>query len=982
LNATPVAPANDTTLNASSVEFRWLPANRAGGYRVWAAIGDAVPAVLGETTDTSLRAFAGNGNVAWWIESLYAGCASTESQHFRFTLPAQTNCGTARPEIIAPANGTVVTSSDVTFQWTAVGGAIAYEVYLSLADGTPSLIGTTTGTTTLTRPVPPGALEWFVRALIDRCPSRDSQRARFAFEPPAACVDRQRPVLIEPLDDARTTSPLSFSWNAPVGATRYELHVARGESAPALLTSTTATQATGVTLANGRVRWFVRAFYGQSCSPLDSAERELLVVPTPAACSPLAPPVLYTPGQISGGSPLRIQWSPVAGATSYQLQIADNAAFDGAQTINTNATQHLLTAANGGVDEEEIHARVRALDARCTSSANASPFGPAAVIFILPRTTTGGSTPLSDPAPVTFTFILGPQYAGQTFTAVAQEPWLSVAPATGTVAAGGTTLTVIANTSGLPVGTSLGAIHITLSTPSVGNVSTTSSTSVTPTFSVNLVTPVSPTPKDAPPPDALIIPAVAHADGINAHFQSDVRVSNTSARLMTYQLTFTPSGESGITRGQQSTFSIDPGRTIALDDILKSWFGTGNGSAMGTLEVRPLTETATSTSSAAFNGLVNLVTFASSRTFNVTANGTFGQYIPAIPFANFIGRAAAGEVRRVLSLQQIAQSPAFRTNLGLLEASGEPASLIVRVFGQQGEYLTEFPVNLKGGQHLQLNSFLHDQGLDPLTDARVEVEVVSDGGKVTAYASVLDNVTSDPLLVTPVSVADSGASKWVVPGVADLATGFANWQTDMRLFNAGTEAVEATLLFYSQNGGEPKSASITIPAGQVRQFDRALASLFNAGNDGGAVHITTPEAARLIATARTYNNTPTGTYGQFISAVTEAEAAGIESRPLQLLQVEESDRFRSNVGLVEVSGKPVTLEISIVPPDAKFTAVTEVPLAANEFRQLGSLLASFGLDDTHNARVTVRVIKGDGRVTAYASVIDMQTNDPTYVPAQ
>jgi hypothetical protein len=30
----------------------------------------------------------------------------------------------------------------------------------------------------------------------------------------------------------------------------------------------------------------------------------------------------------------------------------------------------------------------------------------------------------------------------------------------------------------------------------------------------------------------------------------------------------------------------------------------------------------------------------------------------------------------------------------------------------------------------------------------------------------------------------------------------------------------------------------------------------------------------------------------------------------------------------------------------------------------------------------VRVIEGEGRVTAYASVIDMLTNDPTYVPAQ
>jgi len=30
----------------------------------------------------------------------------------------------------------------------------------------------------------------------------------------------------------------------------------------------------------------------------------------------------------------------------------------------------------------------------------------------------------------------------------------------------------------------------------------------------------------------------------------------------------------------------------------------------------------------------------------------------------------------------------------------------------------------------------------------------------------------------------------------------------------------------------------------------------------------------------------------------------------------------------------------------------------------------------------VSAIEGNGRVAAYASVIDLQTNDPTYVPAQ
>jgi hypothetical protein len=316
-----------------------------------------------------------------------------------------------------------------------------------------------------------------------------------------------------------------------------------------------------------------------------------------------------------------------------------------------------------------------------------------------------------------------------------------------------------------------------------------------------------------------------------------------------------------------------------------------------------------------------------------------------------------------------------------VEGSGQPATLLVTVYGQSGK-LTEFPVELTGGQHVQMNSVLLSKGIDSLDDGRIEVRVTSGSGKVTAYASVLDAQTNDPLLVAPINVAGDGGQKWVVPGVADLHQGFAEWRSDMRLFNAGTEAVDATLTYYSQTGAEPKVKTLTINPGEVKQLDSTLSSVFGVSNDGGAVHISTPKAAKLIATARTYNQTSNGTFGQFIAAVTPNEAAAKGTRPLQILQVEESDRYRSNIGLAEVTGKPVRVEVTIVRPGAKNAAIVEVDLKANEFRQLNRLLESAGLAGTYNARVTVRALSGEGRVAAYASVVDMETQDPTYIPAQ
>src|SRR6185436_15370138 len=98
------------------------------------------------------------------------------------------------------------------------------------------------------------------------------------------------------------------------------------------------------------------------------------------------------------------------------------------------------------------------------------------------------------------------------------------------------TITVTAATTGLGVGTNTGAVTVAFSGGSSvsGRLGTKAGgpTSSSSNVSVNLVAPVANTPKNTPPPDALIIPAVAHADGLNSHFESDIRVSNTSPQPM------------------------------------------------------------------------------------------------------------------------------------------------------------------------------------------------------------------------------------------------------------------------------------------------------------------------------------------------------------------------------------------------------------------------------------------------------------------
>ena len=57
-------------------------------------------------------------------------------------------------------------------------------------------------------------------------------------------------------------------------------------------------------------------------------------------------------------------------------------------------------------------------------------------------------------------------------------------------------------------------------------------------------------------------------------------------------------------------------------------------------------------------------------------------------------------------------------------------------------------------------------------------------------------------------------------------------------------------------------------------------------------------------------------------------------------------------------------------------------LQAESETDLARILSSLNAGNTYNARIIVRVTSGSGRVTAYGSVVDNLTSDPTYVPAQ
>ena len=171
---------------------------------------------------------------------------------------------------------------------------------------------------------------------------------------------------------------------------------------------TTASSLNGITLAAGSLQWSCAR--SRQDAPRSPPRHALEIVPLPPRF-PLPPPIIAAPGEISAGIAFLVQWSPIPGATSYELQLASNGDFAGGQLITTPGTSHEVIAPTSGA----VFARVRAIDTRCTPVPAVSAYSPVTAIFVLEHLGTIGTVPLADPGTVQYTIVLGPEFAGQTF---------------------------------------------------------------------------------------------------------------------------------------------------------------------------------------------------------------------------------------------------------------------------------------------------------------------------------------------------------------------------------------------------------------------------------------------------------------------------------------------------------------------------------------------------------------------------------------
>ncbi len=234
----------------------------------------------------------------------------------------------------------------------------------------------------------------------------------------------------------------------------------------------------------------------------------------------------------------------------------------------------------------------------------------------------------------------------------------------------------------------------------------------------------------------------------------------------------------------------------------------------------------------------------------------------------------------------------------------------------------------------------------------------------------------------------SGSSLFVPVGVHAPGSSGTFWVTDVRLFNPSfgdTRNLKVYLIPKDTDGTvEFQQTNVTVPPQTIVSLPDILANRFGVDQLQGNLIFETDDP-HILATSRTYNTGGgSGTYGQYIDMVRAADALGAGDAAAYLVQLARNGAFRTNIGFSEVTGHEATVRVEL------FDGVTGSGLGSPKQytirpfsnTQVNRIFEDLGAGSSPNAYARITVTSGQGRVVAYASVVDNATGDAIYIPAR
>ncbi|MBX3042098.1 MAG: T9SS type A sorting domain-containing protein [Candidatus Kapabacteria bacterium] len=341
------APANNSFNAPLSGNISWNAVSGATDYDYQIATDAGFNTIVASNNGVAglTAAYAGfvnNTKYYWRARANNAEGTSAYSSAFAFT----TLLGNVT--LATPANNATQVSLNPTLTWNALEGATNYHLQVSTNSGFTAIVyeNTAVGGTSQALTNLNGKTNYFWRVKGYNANNEGGFSSTFLFTTELSKVN-----LTSPANGAQGIIAASgtLNWQAQGGATGYDLLVSKNSnlSSPVINTSTVSASYNYAGLDNDATYyWAVRSKDSEGVGPYSDTWSFGTQIPAPTLLTPANGAVNVV---LQGNA----TWNAVAGATSYEIQIATDAAFTNIlfQQSGINGT----TVAYTGLDNAKLH---------------------------------------------------------------------------------------------------------------------------------------------------------------------------------------------------------------------------------------------------------------------------------------------------------------------------------------------------------------------------------------------------------------------------------------------------------------------------------------------------------------------------------------------------------------------------------------------------------------------------------------------------
>ncbi len=445
-----------------------------------------------------------------------------------------------------------------------------------------------------------------------------------------------------------------------------------------------------------------------------------------------------------------------------------------------------------------------------------------------------------------------------------------------------------------------------------------------------------------PPADVFrtLIPVTAQTTGVaGSRWRTELTLFNAGTEGVTVDLLFVPGSGGGL---QTRSLFLSPKQSRTYANALLDIYGIGSGSGAIAIEARSSASTP--------RMKVN------SRTFNDTGAGTYGQAVPAV------NSDGLDQTQYVTGMQATAD---YRTNIGFVNRSSSAVTASLTLYQGDGNVAANGSITLAGNSFQQgaLTTYFPTVANRTFPALTMRVSAPT-AGAVSAYASVIDNRSQDPVYIQAVRAPAARSLTIPVVGRAPGANG-TFWRSDVTLFNPNGGWLSVGV----QYGSTRKTLVLTARETNVLAD---IVSQMGQQNGNGTLQLSWDGGTGPVVTSRTYTNAANGTYGQSIDPI-----SGFGSE--QFVTGLRSDlSFRSNIGFVNGGNAPVNVRATILSASGFAIATNDLTVQPNAQVQTSVAALFPNVNAQSVGSFTLQATADAPTLFAYGSIVDNATGDPVF----